>query len=91
MSPSPSKAVKAVLKHLATQGAVSLKQRTSHSPNSNNNMNSNKTVGYVSIFYHKPYYRKVIKKNGKWAPHPTNKKYYIKKNGKFFAPEYVPI
>jgi len=90
MSPSPSKAFKAVLKHLANQSAVTLEQRTSHTPNSNNR-NSNNTVGYVSIFYHKPYYRKVVKKNGKWVAHPTNRKNYIKKNGKFFAPNYVPI
>jgi hypothetical protein len=81
---SPSKAMKSVMEYLSVP--VNMKARASHSPN---NRNSNNT-GYREIWYRKGYYRKVIKKNGKWVAHPTNKKWYVKVGPKkFHAPNNI--
>jgi hypothetical protein len=52
-------------------------------------MRNNGTTGYKAVWYHKPYFMKVVKKNGKWVQDPSNKKYYIKSGNKFVAPEHV--
>ena len=64
------------------------KARKSLTP-SPQNMRNNSTTGYKAVWHHKPYYQKVIKKNGKWVQDPSNKKYYVKSGSNFVAPEYV--
>jgi len=86
MSPSPSKAMKAVLKHLAEPFNAKARKSLTPSPQ---NMRNNSTTGYKAVWHHKPYYQKVIKKNGKWVQDPSNKKYYVKSGSNFVAPEYV--
>jgi hypothetical protein len=83
---SMSKAVKAVLKHLAEPYNAKARKSLTPSPK---NMRENGTKGYKAVEHHKPYFMKVIKKNGKWIQDPNNKKYYIKSGNNFVAPEYV--
>jgi hypothetical protein len=83
---SPSKAMKAVLAHLSKPFNAKARKSLTPSPR---NMRNNGTTGYKAVLHHKPYFMKVIKKNGKWIQDPSNKKYYIKSGNKFVAPEHV--
>jgi hypothetical protein len=63
-----------------------------HSPNGENTRN-NGTTGYKKVTWADGnyYYRVVKNKNGKWAPDPHNKKWYVKTKSGFSAPKYLHI
>ena len=54
--------MKAVLKHLAEPFNAKARKSLTPSPQ---NMRNNSTTGYKAVWHYKPYYQKVIKKNGK--------------------------
>jgi hypothetical protein len=78
--------MKAVLAHLSQSFNATARKSLTPSPR---NMRNNGTTGYKAVWHHKPYFMKVVKKNGKWVQDPSNKKYYIKNGNRFVAPEYV--
>lgn len=78
--------MKAVLAHLAEPFNAEARKSLTPSPR---NMRNNGTRGYKAVWYHKPYFMKVVKKNGRWVPDPSNKKYYVKSGNNFVAPEHV--
>ena len=81
---SPSKALKNVQAYLAKP--VNTKARKSNTPSP---VNTRGNAGYKKVWHAKGYYRKVIKKNGKWVPDPNNKKWYVKSGENFHAPQAI--